>query len=73
MEFYWFAVLIRYYRIGRRLTFYISLAMVVIGKCWVVLSVSSYFWVTVASIVSSLTVNSAFQSPLIIAMETVSA
>jgi MFS family permease len=62
--------LIEFLRIGRRPVFYLSAAIIIIGRVMTTLTTSTYFLFVIASLASMLTSMSIFLSPLIIAMET---
>lgn len=57
-------------RIGRRPVFYLSAAIIIIGRVMTTVTTSTYFLFAIASLCSMLTSMSIFLSPLIIAMET---
>lgn len=57
-------------RLGRRLVYYASILLLMGGRIATIFAVSHYTMFVVAAAIGSLTANSIFQSPLIIAMET---
>lgn len=54
---------------GRRLVYYISVVLATIGRSFSIFSTSSFTMFLIASSLVSFTVNSLFQSPLIVGME----
>lgn len=58
------------FSIGRRPVFYLSAAIIILGRIMTTLTTSTYILFAIASLSSMLTSMSIFLSPLIIAMET---
>ncbi|XP_055678172.1 carcinine transporter-like [Lutzomyia longipalpis] len=56
--------------IGRRIIYYMSMMLTISGRLLSIVTSSSFLMFSIASILGSCAANTAFQSPLIIAMET---
>ncbi|GAB0092473.1 hypothetical protein DMENIID0001_074670 [Sergentomyia squamirostris] len=56
--------------IGRRIIYYVSVVMTMSGRILSIFTSSSFLMFTISAVLGSCAANTAFQSPLIIAMET---